>query len=451
MVLRPLQPEHWSHDRKSTFWSVRRCSHGEFCLTTLLKHTFRCYLAAASALLAAVSSPRALASNGVEPTGISFQARARGGADVAIGDSALSQIDNPATLSLTPRGRSRFDFAGQFVFPDVRWNSPLGSYQSEVRMIPLADAAVAFPVSDRFTLGLALHAKSGIATRYDARHLLIPLQERRVGSDCKNVGLYLNGAYKLTDKLSVGGGIRGELLTAEFSTVLGPADVDFGRGYAYGLGFQLGMHYQATDTLTLGLGYRSPTWGSDLRGGRARASLLGALSIPLGDANINKVRLPQRVAAGAAWDVTDRCKLVGEVRWLNYSNSIWNNFTVATDGVVDLRVPMPMGYRDQWVFIVGAEFKLDEQWTLGVGYNYGRTPATGKHLLPVGTILAEHHATVGLRYARDQWWVGAGYILGFSSSMGGGGRSMIPLGIDYGASSIEQTQHSLIVGFGFEW
>ncbi|MBU0639982.1 MAG: outer membrane protein transport protein, partial [Planctomycetes bacterium] len=362
-------------------------------MTTPLGCGFRRHPAAASAVLLVVALPRALASNGVELTGISFQARARGGADVAVGDSALSQIDNPATLTLTRHGRPRFDFTGQFVFPDVSWSNPLGSYQSEIQVVPIGDAAVAFPVNERFTWGLAVHGKSGLATRYHARHLLIPFQQRRVESDCKNLGFYLSGGYRLTDKLSVGGGIRGELLTAEFSAVLGPADVEFGRGYAYGLGFQLGMHYQATDTLAFGIAYRSPTWANDLRGGQARAALFGVLPIPLGDANIDTVRLPQRVAAGAAWDVTDWCKLVGEVRWLNYSNSIWNNLTVATDGVVDLRVPLPLGYRDQWVFITGAELKLDQHWTLGVGYNYGRTPATGKHLFPVGTVLAEHHAT----------------------------------------------------------
>lgn len=420
-------------------------------MTMPLRRAFRRHLTVALTVLLAVFSPCALASNGVELTGISFQARARGGADVAVGDSALSQIDNPATLALTLRGSPRFDFAGQLVFPDVSWNNSFGSYQSEVQVIPLGDAAIAFPVNERFTWGLAFHGKSGLATRYHAKHLLIPFQERRVGSDCKNLGLYLNGAYALTDKLSVGGGVRGELLTSEFSTVLGPVDVEFGRGCACGLGFQLGMHYRAAETLAFGIGYRSPTWANDLRGGQARASLLGVLPIPLGDASIDTVRLPQRVAAGAAWDVTDWCKLVGEVRWLNYSNSIWNDLTVATNGVVDLRVPLPLGYRDQWIFIAGAEFKLDEHWTLGAGYNYGRTPATGKHLLPVGTVLAEHHASLGLRYACDNWWVGAGYILGFNNSMNGGGHSSIPLGIDYGSSSIEQTQHSLIIGFGFGW
>jgi long-chain fatty acid transport protein len=405
--------------------------------------------AAVVLLLSVWCTQSALATNGVELTGVSFPARARGGADVAVGDTALSQIDNPATLSLTPAGRPRFDFTGQFLFPDVSWRTPFGTDNSAIRLIPIADAAVAFPVNDRFAWGMALHSKSGLSTRYQARHLLIPFQERRIGSDCKNIGLYLNGAYRLTDKLSIGGGVRAELLTAEFDAVLGPAAVEFGRGYAYGVGFQLGVHYQATDRLALGLGYRSPTWGGDLCGGDARASLFGALAVPLGEANIDTIRLPQRVAAGAAWDVTDWCKLVGEVRWLNYSNSMWNDFTVATSGVVDLRVPLPLGYRDQWQFIVGAEFKLDEHWTASVGYNYGRCPATSKHLMPVATVLAEHHATVGLRYARDSWWVGAGYVLGFGNSMRNTGASSIPLGFDYGCSEIAQTQHSMIVGFGF--
>ena len=415
------------------------------------RRTFQSHLAVALFSLPAFCAGPALASNGVELIGVSFPARARGGADVAVGDTALSQIDNPATLSLTPAGRPRFDFASQIIFPDVPWQTPFGTYDSEVRIIPIGDAAVAFPVNDRFTWGLAMHAKSGLATRYSARHLLIPLQERRIGSDCKNLGLYLNGAYRLTDKLSVGGGVRAELLTAEFSAVLGPADVEFGRGYAYGVGFQLGLHYRATDRVSLGLAYRSPTWAGDLCGGDARASLFGVLPLELGQANMDTIRLPQRVAAGAAWDVTDWCKLVGEVRWLNYANSIWSDLTVATDGVVDLRVPLPLGYRDQWVFIAGAEFRLDEHWTASVGYNYGRTPATARHLLPVGTVLAEHHATLGVRYARDNWYVGAGYVLGLPASMDGAGRSRIPLGVDYTGGAMEQTQHSVIIGFGFGW
>ena len=90
-------------------------------------------------LLAATCSPQAFGSNGIELTGVSFKARARGGADVAVGDSALAQIDNPATLTLTPFGKARFDLAGQLVFSDAVWRNSLGSYRSEAWLAPIGD------------------------------------------------------------------------------------------------------------------------------------------------------------------------------------------------------------------------------------------------------------------------------------------------------------------------
>ena len=393
--------------------------------------------------------PTARGTNGVEPIDTSLQARARGGADVAVGDSALSQIDNPAALAL--HRQWRLDFSGQIAFPTSRWIGPIDATESEIRLVPVANVGLVMPVNDRLSLGLAMHSKSGLASRYYMRHALIPFMKRRVGADAKSVSLSFNLGYRLTDRLSVGAGVRGEVTTTGFSTVFGPADVEFGRGYAYGGGFQLGLHYRATDRLALGLAYRSPSWFGDVSGGKARASLFGLLPIGLGEARIERLRLAQKVTAGAAWDVTEWLKLVGEVRWINYRSSSFDSLTVATDGLIDLRVPLPLGYRDQWVFAVGAEFKLDEHWTLGVGYNYNTSPVDRASLLPTGSVLAQHHITAGLRYEKDDWWVGAGYILAVGASLDGGGWSRIPLGIDYGSSRLEQTQHSLIFGFGLSW
>lgn len=391
----------------------------------------------------------ALATNGIEPIGVSYPSRARGGADVAVGDSALSQIDNPATLTL--RTTTAFDFAGQLTFPVFHWRSPIDEADSEIDMVALPNAGIAWPVTDRLTLGAALHSRAGLSNRFHMRHLLIPFYERRVGSDMECVGLYLNAGLRVTDRLSIGGGVRGEAASARFDTVFGPAAVEFGRGYAYGGGFQLGMLYRARDDLTFGVGYRSPTWHSDLAGGDVRASLFGLLPIELGRGNLDEVRLPQRISAGVAWDATDRLKLVGEVRWLGYSRSSMNNLTVATDGWVDLRAPLPLGYRDLWVFAIGAEYRLSPRWTAAIGYNASPAPVGRSSLLPMGSTITRQHITVGLRYARDHWWVGAGYMLGLPETMRGTGWSRIPLGEDYAFSEIKQTQHSLIFGFGFAW
>jgi len=389
-----------------------------------------------------------LGTNGVEPIDTSLQARLRGGADVAVGDSALSQINNPASLSL--HDVPRLDFSGQFCFPTSRWEGPWGTAESQVGFVPLGNAAVSWPVHDELTLGLALHSKAGLASRYEMRHLLIPWMTREVGADAKVVGLSLNLGYELTDELAVGAGVRAEAATSEFSLVLGPADVEFGRGYAYGGGFQLGLLYHATDDLTFGLGYRSPSWFGDLQGGRTRASLFGVLPVDLGGGRIESLRLAQKITAGAAWDVTERVKLAGEVRWLNYHGSSFNSLTVETDAL-GLRVPLPLGYKDQWVLAAGTDIRLTNRWILGLGYNYGSDPVERASLLPMGSTLCQHHLTGGLRYERSKWWVGAGYVLGFEASMSGGGYSRIPLGLDYGLSRVEQVQHSLLIGFGFSW
>lgn len=408
------------------------------------------YRYAVGVLAIGFCSALCLASDGFEPIGVSMQATARGGADVAVGDTALSQVDNPATLALQPRDGLKFDLGNEIAFVRNVWHGPFEASSSRAKVFPLINSGVAIPLTDRLTLGAALNSRGGFGSKFEMRHLMIPFMERRVGSDLKVVSLPVNLAYKITDKLSVGGGFRAEVATARFGTVMGPADIEITRGYAVGGGFQAGLHYQARKDLAFGLGYRSPTWFNDLEGGRAKASVLGLLPIGLGSANIDTVRLPQRVSAGAAWDVTDRVKLIAETRWINYTNSTLNGTTLAIDGPIDVRYPLPLGFKDQGVFILGTEIKLSEQWKLGMGYHYAMPNISRSNVYPLGTILAEHHATIGLRYETKKWWAGVGYLLGFPTSLHGNGCSRIPLGVDYGFSSVRQTQQGLLLGFGIK-
>ncbi len=396
-------------------------------------------------------TPAALATDGLLPIGVSTQAQARGGADVAVGDSAVSQVYNPASLSLFPRHKYHFDLAGEMGILPGHWRGPAGSADDERLFGYLANMGLAIPLDDIFTLGLALHSRAGTQARYKNRHLMIPFMKSRVHGDLKVIAPHLNLGIKVNDKLSFGIGGRMDVATAEVSTVLGPADVDFARGYAYGGGFQAGVHYQATDDLSFGAGYVSPAWCSDLAGGNLEAALLGLIPIDLGEACMTDFKLPQKVFVGTAWDAFDWMTLHGEVRWINWHNSTFHKTTIATDGLIDLRYPFALGYQDQFAFIVGADFKLSEHWTLGTGYHYGTEPVNPANLLPTGSVLPQHHATIGLRYHQDNWWVGGGYILSFPIHVEGPGYSDILLGLDYGCSEVWQTQHGFSVGFGFSF
>lgn len=412
--------------------------------------------------LALIWPQSAAGTDGIEPIGISMQSLARGGADVAVGDSALSQIDNPATLTLSPDDAVGLDFAGQLLMPRTRWDGRIDSAPSTIRHIPLGHVGLALPQNERLTLGVAFHSKSQLGTRFRLRHLVMRDLKRRFGSDMRDFALSLNVGYRSTRKLSLGAGVRGELATAEFNTVSGPLTLDFGRGYAVGGGFQLGLHYQALPTLAFGLGYRSPTWFQDLTGrdseanfaGESEAGTFGRFPIPLGKGTVRNIRLPQRVAAGLAWDATDWLKIVGEARWLNYAGSTFDTtrlrFLIPISPV-GILAKTPIGYRDQWVFITGTEFKLSRHWKLGVGYHYATDPIANSTVLPIAANVTQHHLTAGLRYEADKWWIGGGYVLGLENAVRANWRTNTPFGTDYRRGRLEQTQHSVMLGFGFHW
>ena len=399
----------------------------------------------------------AWATDGIEPIGLSTQSMIRGGADVAVGDSSLDQINNPATL---PRVGRRFDLSGELLMPQSKWRGPIDSDTSSARYLPLGHAGVSIPVSDKVSLGTAIWSKSLLKSDYRMRHPFDPWQRRRVGVDMRDFGLGLNAGVKVTDKLTLGGGLRMELATSEFSCVNGPMSLEFGRGWSVGGGFQLGALYQLTPRVTLGVGYRSPTWFQDLVGNHSDSGLInewkagmpGMMSIPIGKALVDHIILPQRLAAGVTWDATDRLRLTVEGRWINYDRSTMNTANFRVDGPFQLKIPTAIQYRDQYAVMTGAEYKLTDHWTIGGGYHFASNPINTKKLQPTADMIVEHHLTTGLIYRQKNWWVGGGYMLGLPNSISGRDYNLFsPFNTGTTKQHLWQMQHSLFLGLGFSW
>ena len=170
----------------------------------------------------------ALATDGVEPIGISTQSLMRGGTDVAIGDSALSQIDNPATLMLLPRS---IDASGELLMPLTKWRGLYDTAESSAKALPLGHAAFATPVKDRFAFGLAFWSKEQLDTNFRIRSTNIPFHERHTYANMRDFGFGPSAAVRVNDALSLGAGMRLELVTGEFTSLAGPEQIHFGRGY----------------------------------------------------------------------------------------------------------------------------------------------------------------------------------------------------------------------------
>lgn len=375
------------------------------------------------------------------------RARARAGADVAVGDSALSQVNNPATLTLSPK--IRLDGELGLGISSAHWNGPVDSATSDRRLFPFTNWGAAFPITDRLSLGTAFESRAGSGTSFKYRALGIPA-DRRYKSDLKVGSVPISLAYKVTDRLSIGGGGRVEVASARVNLPLGTENSHLGRGYAYGGGFQLGAHWQARDDLAFGLAYRSPSWFTDMEGGEGKVGGAGVRwPMQLGPAKVYDFELPQRISGGLAWDVTKRLKLVSEMRWINWDNSTLHKATTHTDRLREWRIPL--GYHDQWAFIQAAQYKLTDNWNAACGYHYATQVVSRANLTPMTSPLSRHHVACGLWYERPRWWVGGAYELALPESMSGPGYSKIPLGWDYGYGELSQTVHVMSVGFGVRW
>jgi long-chain fatty acid transport protein len=396
---------------------------------------------------------RVQASNGLEPIAISSRSQGRGGADTGVGDSALSQVDNPATLTL--QDCRTFDSVGKIILPRSEWVGPAGTVNSGYGVLPAFNFGMAAPLSDDLSWGWAVYTKTGEASKYDNAHLQIPQLVLTDRADLEDVAIEANLAYKITDQLSVGVGPRLEVASTRFTDVFGPAVFNFERGYAVGGGFQAGLYYKVCDTINVGVGYRSPTWCGSLDGGNAQIQFIGLLntSADLGPVRIDNLRLPQRVSVGGSWDATDRLRLATEARWINYSDSTLNSTIIHQNGLAPLvpaGLPFPLRYKDEYVFIVGGDFKVDEHWTVRAGYNYGTPPVEHQGLLPTASVITTHNITAGLEYRKDNWWVNVGYILGLTTTLASSDvNGFLGTPNDYSASRLSLTEHTIFVGLGF--
>jgi long-subunit fatty acid transport protein len=398
----------------------------------------------------------ALATDGLEPIGISVQSLIRGGSDVAIGDSALSQIDNPATLILLPKS---VDVSGELLMPSTRWRGVYDTADSSGRALPLGHAAVALPWKDRFAFGLAVWSKNQLDTDFHIRSVSAPYQRQHTYGNMRDFGFGPSVAVRVTDALSIGAGVRLELVTGEFTSLAGPEQVHFGRGYGLGAGYQLGLHYRLAPGLTFGLGYRSPTWFQDLFGSHTSSSLTndweisspGIHAVHSGRALIDHMTLPQKVSAGLAWQVTGRLRLSTEARWINYENSSLYRAKYDLSSLARSKLPSLIGYRDVWAIMAGAEYKLTDHWTAGGGYHFASNPISGRAFLPIADMICVHHLTTGLTYRKGHWWFGGGYVLGLPNTLAASYRTRILLGLDSISGEIHQVQHSVFLGGGYRW
>lgn len=198
-----------------------------------------------------------------------------------------------------------------------------------------------------------------------------------------------------------------------------------GAGYAGKLGFA----YQFSDSLTLGGSYHSVTKMGDFTGNASMSlgiDLTGDLSdvsndsavvqtfrdlaLALGataDASIDmkgeiKVRdfqWPETLAFGAKWQPADSWVFTGDVKKINWSD-VMKAFNLTfvpdiTQGATPIDIALNQDWKDQWVYMFGAQWQMTNEWQIRGGYNYASNPVPSETLNPLFPAIVTTHYTVG--------------------------------------------------------
>lgn len=243
-------------------------------------------------------------------------------------------------------------------------------------LIPIPSFHATGQVGDRLWLGIGATAPFGLKLdyaadffgRYDSLH-----------TDLKTYNVQPSAAYRLTDALSVGGGIDVQYVKVTLTNAVpgplpsGPDNHVSVKGDDWSLGWNAGLFYTNGAT-NIGLHYRSRM--KHRVEGRFTLTPPGLLAPADGLPVTAPLALPDIVTASLTHRLTPRLRAMLTARWYNWS--VFREIAIRSAGV-PLSVK-DMRYHDSYSVSVGGDYDLNDAFTLRAGTMFDRTPTNNAHL-----------------------------------------------------------------------
>lgn len=390
---------------------------------------------AAVAFFACVSLP-AHATNGYFLPGFGVQSMSMGGTGIASGTDSLSAGANPANLSwvgmrgdldlilFNPNRSTKIDCnSGGFGFgcvnPSPVSSGQLGYVNSDNRLFEFPNLGFAMPLTDRLAVGVAFLANGGMNTTYRQNFYAFgtaaPVKST-IGVDLMQLLIPLSVSFKPTETQSVGISLipalqrfraRGLQSFASFHISSDPSRMtNQGAQLSYGFGARIGWIGHFVDNkVDLGATYATKIYMSKLGGYKGLFADGGSFDIPA------------NYGVGLALHPNEQWTLAFDIDRILYNQvaSVANRgpafgqpdvFCMALgtcpNSPYKLGLPLGMGFgwQDQTVYKFGLAYKLNQQWTLKAGYNYGRSPIPNDQLAfnTLAPAVVERHYSAGFTW-----------------------------------------------------
>jgi long-chain fatty acid transport protein len=307
-------------------------------------------------------------------------------------DSLGGLFWNPATLSGLPCNEVTLGAEALMPHPQVTSTVPANTFGLGAPPVTMSDAtnsdfgAIVLPnfgwshhIEDsNLTVGLGLLSAAGLSVNYPAsltNPVLTPppplgLGVGRVYTDLEVFQIVPAVSLQVTDHLSVGFSPIIDIgkLQADPLTLVAPIGfLTFPDGthsqWQWGAGFQVGAYLTSCSGWNFGISYKSPQWFE-----RFTFDTTDALGRP--QRQSVSINLPSVSSVGVSYSGLNRWLFAADARFIDYHNA--NGFGqsgFAPDGSV-----RGLGWDDQFVIAVGAQYQLTDRISVRAGYSYNTNP-----------------------------------------------------------------------------
>lgn len=298
--------------------------------------------------------------------------RAMAGAGV-VGDDLSAVHYNPAGMTLL--SGTRMQATGTWVAVNLDYKGDSGqSENGRLKGQTIPAGFITHQINDSLWAGLGLTVPYGMGTEYGEGW---EGKSRGTESMILTFDINPNLAWKVNDMLSVGGGISLQYAKAELGMGMGPMQANV-KGDSWAWGWNVGLMFQPVETVRLGLAYRSHI----AHNAEGHTDVKGLQNLT-SDMKV-RIKTPDTVTLSATWEATDALRLSGTARW-----SKWSNFRSLNVQNLDLAgtklgtTVVENNWDDTWFFSVGADYKLNDQWTVRGGVAYDQGPVENQYRMAV--------------------------------------------------------------------
>lgn len=307
--------------------------------------------------------------------------RAMAGAGI-VGDDLSAVHYNPAGMTLL--SGTRMQATGTWVAVNLDYEGDSGQSENgrlKGQIIPAG--FITHQINDSLWAGLGLTVPYGMGTEFGEGW---EGRERGTESMILTFDINPNLAWKVNEKLSVGGGVslqyaKAELGSGRIVSKNGHTINSNVKGDSWAWGWNVGVMFQPVETVRLGLAYRSnishnADGHTTLNNGLDLTNIRSDMEV--------RIKTPDTITFSATWEATDALRLSGTARW-----SKWSNFHSLDVQNLDLAGPqfsstvVENNWDDTWFFSVGADYKLNGQWTIRGGVAYDQGPVENQYRMAV--------------------------------------------------------------------